>query len=277
MSDFEQPTTQQPVTPGGPRPMPPSNGSGWPRQATVLVAVFAVVGLLGAVLGIVGLTRSSGDSGGDVALLTERAEKAEAEVVEYSQLLNTVSTERDGLTADLAAANETLAANETTLQEANDKIAELEALIVDLAEPFPVQIDPNLAADAVEGSYSVSLEQIACEGYEFCGSPPSIPNATIGRVNGQLQLVVSGLFEIPLVEINGQLFGVADQQSLVGPCNGVPRDPSMKVALFADRGDVQFDASVDLTALGASVVITSPAVEGCPDGLVWWAAQLDRR
>lgn len=262
--------------------MPPSGGSnggsaGWPRQATALVAIFAVVGVLGAALGIIGLTRSSGDSGGDVALLTERAEKAEAEVVEYSQVLNTVSTERDALQADLDAANEDLATNDAALQEANDKITELEGLIVDLAEPFPVRIDPNLATAPVEGSYSVRLQQIACEGYEFCGSPPSIPNATIGRVNGQLELVVSGLFEIPLVEINGQLFGVANQQSLVGPCNGVPRDPSMKVALFADRGDVQFDASVDLTALGASVVITSPAVDGCPNGLVWWAAQLDRR
>ena len=240
------------------------------------MVVLAVAALAGVGLGIVGLVRASESSSGDVDQLIERAERAEAEIVGYNELLTEVAAERDEARAELEATQSELETADGELEESAAEITRLEGLIADLAEPFPVAIDPNLSAAGIEGSYRVELIQIACSGLDLCGDPPPVPDARIARVGGQLQLVSPNTVDVPLVDINGQLFGTSSSQSLVGPCNGVDRNPQLTMAVFADRGEVDVDASVALDGLGASIIIDAPAVDGCPAGRVWWAAQLTR-
>lgn len=264
----------------------------WPGAAKGAVVVLVVVALLAGVLAVIGWTRDTDDGvpAEDLATAVQRADDAEAQVSQLEASLADVESdleaaevERDETAAALAEADtrieeltgltETLA---ETIVERDTTIEELNAALADLAEPFPVTINPDLPTADVDGQYSLALTEFRCFNLPQCGSPPALPNASLTRSGDQLILNVPGQFQISMFGSAGQLFGVSETQTLVPECGATPRPQTTTIAMHAGGGQVQLGGRVDLTSLGASVIVTAPAVDDCPAGEVWYGVRLTR-
>ncbi len=268
----------------------------WSSSAKTIVAILSVLTLLGiggTVWGLMraGEERDSADlSTEEVAMLTERATTAEAELVELQTTtraeINDLTAERDQIQADLDAA---LADQERSADEIEEltrqrdeiegELEDLRAALENLDNPFPLLIAPNLALSAIAGNYAPLLTQVSCAGFDFCNNPPLLAQAAISQPGGSVELNAPGLVRINFDVVGGQLFGSSTDQSLVGPCAGSARDVQVLMNLYADEGSVQLDGSITLSGLSASVLIDAAEVAGapeCPRSRVWYQLQLDR-
>lgn len=268
----------------------------WPGSAKALVVILAILAIAGIVGTIVGFMRAASAEDdadattGEVLAERERADAAEAEVDELGEALLATTQERDELAderAELLAERDALLAEleeqtavheaerallEAEIAELEAQLAEVEELLGDLDELFPLSISFDLGQLDIAGTYSVSLTEIGCSGLDgLCGSAPSVGTATIGP---DLRLTIPDTLDIPLTVVEGTPFGAADNETIVPPCNDVPRTTSLTMALFDDAVEIGADGDVDVTALGATIVIDAPAVDDCGIGRVWYRAEL---
>jgi F0F1-type ATP synthase membrane subunit b/b' len=261
----------------------------WPGKAKAAVAIFVVLTLLGIAGTIIGFTRASSEEEDNTKIEAElaealaRAEEAEAQLAdtqatlaETEVTLATTTAERDEALATVEQRDAEVAELNEKLAAAEEEIAARDRIITDLAEPFPVAIDPDLTTTPVDGQYSVVLTEVRCFNLPQCGSVPGIPNSTLARAGDQLLLNVPGRFQITLIGRDRQLFGDSNEVTLIDGCGTQPRPQSTRIAIHAASGQVQLDGSVDLSRLGASIVVDAPATAECPAGEVWYAATLTR-
>ena len=266
----------------------------WPSKAKATVAVLVVVALLAGAGALTGWLRDTSDDDAvtseDLDAATTRAETAEGQVVELEMELEAAQgeiearvTERDEALADLAGVQAELDESEallaTATQDIADRdatIAQLEAAIAALADPFPVAIVPDLPSADVDGQYSIALTEVRCFNLTVCGSPPGLANASLTRTATQLLLNVPGQFQIAMTGTDRQLFGESIDQTLIPQCADVPRPQSTRIALHAGSGQVNLNASIDLSTIGGSVIVTAPVFGECEAGEVWYAVTLTR-
>lgn len=267
----------------------PGASSGWPTAAKVLVVILAILTVAGIVASIIGFSRASSaeedvDSRGaqlDEAIarndiLERELEESEAARDELSRENNDLIAERAELLGAVEAAE---AERDAALAEAEADRARLEELLVGAAgeleelqalfDEFPRTVDVDLGAADIGGPYRLEFTEIGCSGLDLCGSPPA-PIAGNLETAGGLRLVVPNLLDVPLVVVAGTPFGAADSESLVPPCGVEPRPTSLTVALFEDALEVDADGSVEVTSLGATVVIDAPEFAECGIGRVWY-------
>ena len=300
-----------PVVPVGPGAdpaevgtVPPDEKKPWPSSAKAAAAVLVVLALLGAAGTVFGLTRASSADDDVDELEVELAEANDRIVALEDQLTSlgdetgTMSDrveqlmserdeavqERDQAVAELdeaaAVAEAERALLETEIESLEAEVETLQTEIDELSEGleelFPLSFSFDLGQLDIDGDYDVSFTEIGCAGLDLCGIPPSTSTATITSAGG-LRLVAPGLFEIPLVVVEGTPFGVADSEALVGPCGETPRVTSLTMALFDDAIEIDEDGEIDVTGLGATIVIDAPAVGECEIGRVWYRAELTPR
>lgn len=267
----------------------------WPasaKTAVAILAVLAVAGIIGTVVGFVRAASAEDDADVTTAELTaerERAEAAEAEAEELGEALIATTEERDELAEQraellterddaLAELEEQQAISEAEqarleaeIEELESQLAAIEELLGDLDDLFPLEIGLDLGQVGIAGSYAVSLTEIGCSGFdELCGATPNVGPVTIGP---DLRLT-SDVLDVPFTVVDGTPFGAADNEDIVPPCNDVPRATSLTMALFDDGVEIGADGDVTVTALGATIVIDAPETDGCPIGRVWYRAQL---
>ncbi len=293
-------TTGPPPVVDDPATAPPGDGKQpWPGSAKALVAILVVLALAGIAGTIVGFVRASSAeddvdaTGEELQAERDRADAAEAEADELGEALLATTQERDELTeeraeliaerdAALAELEEAAAVGEAERALLEAEIAELEAqleevdeFLGELDELFPLSISFDLGQLDIAGTYAVSLTEIGCSGLDgLCGSAPSVGDATIGT---DLRLTIPDTLDIPLTVVDGTPFGAADNETIVPPCNDVPRTTALTMALFDDAVEIGADGDVDVTALGATIVIDAPATEECGIGRVWYRAELTPR
>lgn len=298
MNDLPPPADPDPTASAGPpastdEQQAVDDKQPWPGKAKTAVAILAVVALLGVAGTIIGFTRASSeqDAGAEteqeLAAALARAEEAEGalaeiqvELAEAQAAVEATSSERDEALATVDELEASLAELDEELKTAQEEVAARDRIIEDLASPYPVQVDPDLAdiggAGGLDGQYSIVLTEIRCFNLPQCGSPPALPNVTLARAGDQLLLNVPGRFQIPMFGRNRQLFGTSDQVTLIEGCGTEPRTQSTRISLHAGSGQVLLGGEVALSTLGASVTVDAPATAECPAGEVWYAATLTR-
>lgn len=283
------PPSEPPVAPpptavdeGGP-------AQGWPTAAKVLVVILAVLTVAGIVASIIGFSRASsaeGDADSRGTQLDEaiaRNDILERELEETETARDELARENNDLVAQRAELLTSLADAQTELEVARAELeaerARLEDLLVGAAgeleelqalfDEFPRTVDVDLGAADIGGTYRLEFTEIGCSGLDICGNPPA-PIAGTLQTSGGLRLIVPDLLDVPLPVVAGTPFGAADSQAVVPPCGDQPRPASLTMALFDDSLEVDADGSVDVTSLGATVVIDAPEFAECGIGRVWY-------
>lgn len=286
------PVVAPPVEPVAPA-APIDEKRPWPGAAKALVAILVVLVLLGVVGTVVGFMQASStdddlaDVRDELALSQDRVVALEDQLASLGDETGTLSERLDQLMAErdaalierdaaIAARDEQAAIDEAERalleSQVEELTSEIEAIEEQFEELFPLEVRVDLGAVGIAGDYEVSLTEIGCAGLDgLCGSAPSVGDATIGD---DLRLTIPDTLDVPLTVVDGTPFGAADSETIVPPCGEVPRTTSLTMALFGDVVEIGPEGEVDVTALGATIVIDAPATDECGIGRVWYRASL---
>jgi hypothetical protein len=135
-------------------------------------------------------------------------------------------------------------------------------------------VTASLEGFDLTGGYTMSLTEAYCGGLSTCGKPRPDVNATIVQGSNGLELEIPTVLTAGLFVVNGSLFAVTDSDQILDPCGATPRISRVSITLFADGVSVAQDGARTLSGLGASLLVSTPAVDDCPEGVVFFAASL---
>jgi len=160
------------------------------------------------------------------------------------------------------------------VEEQTQRADDAEEALLEIAEQFPIEVTASLDDFDVRGAYTMKLTEAYCDGLPSCGAGrPDIRVDIVDGSNG-LEIKVPNVFTAGLFDINGTLFAVTDSDLIVEPCAGTPRVARVTTTIFADGVSVAADGSRTLTGLGASLLVSTDAIDACTAGVTFWAATL---
>ena len=292
---LDRPATeeQRRVPPPPESPVEHESASRWPFGAKAIIAVLAVLALAGAVGTVVGfnsgddattteMQASINDLSAERDLLradrddaVDRVAELEASLASLAldgelsaDELATVSDELANTQADLAAVEADLAAQ---VQLTTTAVTERDALAV----LFPLSFDVTLERADLAGDYDVDITRIYCEGFANCSLVPGFDELTIAETSqGWLRVEIDGYFDAGLFRVDGSLYTVAGSTTAVPACNGVPRQTTVTMTLYAHGLTVAKDGTHVIDDLGASLMVEAPSTGSCPRGMAFYGLEL---
>jgi len=276
----------------------------WPRSAKIVVAVLAVLTVVGAFGTAI---QYFGDDSDDAARITQITEERDDLVVENAGLLANVEqleadndvlgTELDETSAELATAAGrvgaltgevgTLTGEVGTLTEqvgtltdqvgaltaTNDAVtAERDALVA----MFPMIVDTSLVGVDVTGTYAVDWIPAYNSGLTDIVLP-NVTHVTISpTAEGWLQVSIPGVVAADLARTDGALFTMVDTTTAVPPVDGVARTARVAITVYAGETVTDVAGTTTVSSLGMSVAISTPASGNAPAGVALYGAELQR-
>lgn len=155
-----------------------------------------------------------------------------------------------------------------------DSAEEFIGELVEVVNQFPIEVTASLEEFDVRGAYTMTLTEAYCEGLATCGaSIPGIRADIVDGANG-LELKIPDVVTAGLFAINGSLFAVTDSDVVLDPCGATARVARVSTTIFANGVSVDSTGIRTLTGLGASLLVSTDAVDDCTAGVVFWAATL---
>jgi hypothetical protein len=284
----------------------------WPRSAKIVVAVLAVLTIVGA-FGTA-IQYFGGDDTDDAARISQITEERDDLVVENAGLLANVEqleadndvlgTELDETSAELATATGrvgtltgevgtltgevgtltgevgtltdqvgTLTDQVGALTAANDAVtAERDALVA----MFPMIVDTSLVGVDVTGTYAVDWIPAYNSGLADIVLP-NVTHVTISpTAEGWLQMRIPGVVTADLARTDGALFTMVDTTTAVPPVDGVARTARVAITIYAGETVTDVAGTTTVSSLGMSVAISTPASGSAPAGVALYGAELQR-
>jgi len=169
---------------------------------------------------------------------------------------------------DASATTDTALAAETARADA------LQLQLDQVTAQFPITVTASLADFDVIGAYTLTLTQAYCEGLDACGVPRPAIRADIVQGSNGLELKIPNVLTAGLFDVNGSLFAVTDSDQILEPCGTTTRNARISITIFADGIEIAEDGKQTLTGMGASLLVSTDAVDDCTDGVVFFAATL---
>jgi outer membrane murein-binding lipoprotein Lpp len=227
----------------------------------------------------------------DVNRLTTDLEAAQADAagaaIAREQLavtatqLATLRLERAAVVAELADAEariDELTGQVVDLTTTGDQLAtDLAAARADrdaLAKLFPVTVEPLLATADIAGTWDADWTRAYNQGLADI-TLPTITTMTIKEdANGWIHLTIPGVVTADLTRTDGALFTIVDTTTLVPAVNGTARTARLAITVYAAGTTVARNGTTTVTALGVSVAVSTPAVNGAPAGVALYGAEL---
>ena len=164
---------------------------------------------------------------------------------------------------------------EDQLAAETDRADDAEAKLELISSQFPIEVTASLEEFDLIGAYTMKLTEAYCAGLAQCGrSGQNDIRADIIQGSNGLELQIPSVLTAGLFAINGSLFAVTDSDQIVDPCGATPRAARVSTTIFADGISVADDGTRTLTGLGASLLVSVGALEGCEEGVVFYAASL---
>lgn len=164
---------------------------------------------------------------------------------------------------------------EDQLAAETDRADDAEAKLELLSSQFPIEVTASLEEFDLIGAYTMKLTEAYCAGLPQCGrSGQNDIRADIIQGSNGLELKIPSVLTAGLFAINGSLFAVTDSDQIVDPCGATTRLARVSTTIFADGISIAADGTRTLTGLGASLLVSAGAVEGCEEGVVFYAASL---
>jgi outer membrane murein-binding lipoprotein Lpp len=227
----------------------------------------------------------------DVNRLTTDLETAQADAagaaIAREQLavaatqLATLRLEQVAVAGDLADAEariDELTGQVVDLTTAGDQLAtDLAAAKADrdaLAKLFPVTVEPMLATADISGTWDADWTRAYNEGLADI-TLPTVTTMTITEdTNGWIHLTIPGVVTADLTRTDGALFTIVDTTTVVPAVNGTARTARLAITVYTAGTTVARDGTAAVTALGVSVAVSTPAVNGAPAGVALYGAEL---
>jgi uncharacterized coiled-coil protein SlyX len=299
---------------GATRSTPPASGASadtpsarsWrkrlpPAVAIALLAVVAVIGIVGTVIGfardadaqelqrridtlVVGRDELAAARDGalgeiqaldaQLAELRQRAEDLTRDGATQADQL----TELRGVITETEQLRDTALAQviqlEGALTEANASAERARADLAAIRNRFPVRTGDLADAD-MAGSYRAQLAPAWCSTGGTCGRAPAISEMVIRRTNeGYLRLQIPGLVDAGLFRAGGALHAVADTSTTVASCDGKARTARVSVTVAPGEHTVAADGSVTVRSLSAVVTVDAPASAACSAAIAVYGGEL---
>jgi hypothetical protein len=304
MTDLLERTHHEPLVPhrlptvSGPPEGPPhvevDVSTPWPSSAKIVSILLLVVSIVG-VFGF--LARDSANDRADTA--TEQVDQLREANFTLQSDLNAAESERDSLTADIAALTgrnvELRLAAVAAATDRDAAIVQRNVLAGELAAQidrtttataerdayaalFPMTFDASLEGADLVGTYDLTWEQIYCGSLPTCGTVPGVKTATITANDaGWLTITIGTFMTAGLTGSDGSLTTVIDNTTALPPVANAPRTARVSIDLYAHGMTVDADGTRHIDDLGASIVVSAAAVAGAPAGVVVYGLTLTPR
>jgi hypothetical protein len=259
---------------------------------------------IAAVALLLGVSACSGDDDDDADDAASSSSASEATAQETAQA-DPEQADLDEAQVELAAANATIADQETQISDltvqveteqaaavdaqdnaaaeteradqAESDLAELQAQVDAVLGEFPVTVPASLEpyADSLVGAYTLHLTEAFCAALAACGQPRPDVRADIVQGPNGLELQIPNVFTTGLFMVEGSLFGVTDSDLIIPPCaDGTPTNSQVSTTIFADGIVVAADGTETLEGLGSSVFVAVNPAGSCGAGNVFFAGTL---
>jgi hypothetical protein len=144
----------------------------------------------------------------------------------------------------------------------------------ELAAMFPISVDTAVEDFDLVGGYTMSLTEAYCDGLASCGTRRPDVHADIIEGSNGLELQIPNVLTAGLFATNGSLFAVTDSDQIMEACGDTHRNARVSITMFANGITVTIDGTETLTGLGASMLVEGNEVADCPEGVVFYAAEL---
>jgi hypothetical protein len=171
--------------------------------------------------------------------------------------------------------------DDTELQQAQQDLAAqtaradaAEKQLNDITAKFPITVEASLEDFDLIGGYTLSLTQAYCDDLPDCGAKRPDIQADIVQGSNGLELKIPNVLTAGLFAINGSLFAVTDSNLIAQPCGTTNRTSRVSITMFADAVTIESDGSRSVSTLGASLLVEVNQVAECPEGVIFFAAEL---
>jgi hypothetical protein len=203
----------------------------------------------------------------DKAQLQAKSDAVSADLATVQAENSTMSTQLALATAEV----KDLTNQVSGLQAANEAVtAERDVLVA----MFPMAVEPSLEGVDVTGTYAAKWLPAYNSGLANIALP-GVEQVVIGHTRqGWLQVTIPDVVTAALHQTDGALFTMVDTTTAVPPVDGVARMARVAITIYAGETVTAQDGTTTVTDLGMSIAVSTPAVEGAPEGVALYGVVL---